>query len=142
MPGGFLLLLLGLASPHPLHSSSATLSDGGGRITLTVRIFSDDLAAAAPAGDSAIAAYVRRQVRLTGRDGAPVMLRVERIVPDGDLTQVTAHVLSPGGLAGVRVQFAVLWERYRDQVNLLRIMVAGHVSTQVFSHGDPPRSVT
>lgn len=142
MPGSLLLLLLGLASPHPLHSSSATLTDGGGRITLTVRIFSDDLAAAAPGGDSAIAAYVRRQVRLSGPDGAPVMLRFERIVPDGELTQVTAQVLAPGGLAGVRVQYAVLWERYRDQVNLLRVMVAGRTSTQVFSHGDPPRAVT
>ena len=143
MAPGLLLLALGLAPPaHPLHSSSASLTEAGsGRMTLSVRIFSDDLAAVAPGGDSAIAAYVRQHVRLITRDGRPVLLDVTTIYIDGALTQVTARVEAPGGLAGLRVQQAVLWERYHDQVNLLRASIGGRSTTMVFSNGDPPREV-
>jgi hypothetical protein len=39
------------------------------------------------------------------------------------------------------VQQAVLWERYHDQVNLLRAAIGGRSVTMVFSNGDPPREV-
>ncbi len=139
---GLLLLLLGFAPNHPLHSSSASLRDaGGGRVTLSVRIFSDDLAAAAPGGDSAIAAYVRQHVRLTTGRGQTIPLEVTTIAIDGDLTQVTAHGVVAGGLAGLQVQQAVLWERYPDQVNLLRVSIGRRSTTMVFANGDPPRGV-
>ena len=137
-----LLLLLGVAHGHPLHSSSASLTDaGGGRVTLSVRIFSDDLAAVAPGGDSAVATYVRQHVRLITRAGQAVALEVTTIVVDGDLTQVTAHGQVAGGLSGLQVQHAVLWERYHDQVNLLRASIGGRSTTMVFANGDPPREV-
>lgn len=138
-----LLLLLGISPPHhPLHSSSASLRDvGNGRITLSVRIFTDDLVAAAPGGDRAIATYVREHVRLITRNGQPVVLEIAMITVDGDLTQVTARGTVSGGLAGLRVQHAVLWERYHDQVNLLRASIGGRSITLVFANGDPPREV-
>lgn len=143
MPSLLLLLLLGLSQPfHPLHSSSASLSDrGDGRVTLSVRIFTDDLVAVAPGGDSAIAAYVRQHVRLIARSGQPVALAIATITVDGDLTQVTASGTATGGLAGLRVQHSVLWERYHDQVNLLRASIGGRSTTMVFANGDPPREV-
>jgi hypothetical protein len=140
---GLLFLALGLAPmAHPLHSSSASLNDaGGGRITLSVRIFSDDLAAVAPGGDSAVAAYVRQHVRIIARNGGAVVLEITSIAIDGDLTRITARGTVAGGLAGLRVQQAVLWERYRDQVNLVRASIGGRSVTMVFAHGDPPREV-
>ena len=138
-----LLLLLGISPPHhPLHSSSASLRDlGDGRVALSVRIFTDDLAAVAPGGDSAIATYVRQHVRLITRNGQPVILAITTIAVDGDLTQVTAAGKVSGGLAGLRVQHTVLWERYHDQVNLLRASIGGRSTVVVFANGDPPREV-
>jgi len=138
-----LLILLGLSPfQHPLHSSSASLSDrADGRVTLTVRIFTDDLVAVAPGGDSAISSYVRQRVRLITRSGEPVVLEIATITIDGDLTQVTARGTPVGGVAGLRVQYAVLWERYYDQVNLLRASIGGRSTTMVFANGDPPREV-
>lgn len=141
---GLVLLLLGLpAPPHPLHSSSATLTDrGGGSVALSVRIFSDDLAAVAPGGDSAAAAYVLHHVRLSGRNGQPIVLKVETITHDGELTQVSARGMANDGLAGARVQQAVLWDRYHDQVNLVRTTIGSRTTTLIFANGDPPREVT
>ena len=138
-----LLLLLGLVMPsHPLHSSSATLSElGNGRVALSVRNFTDDLNAVAPGGDSAVAAYVRQHVRLTTGTGEPIPLEVTTIAVDGDLTQVMARTTVPGRFTGLRVQQAVLWERYHDQVNLLRASIDGRSTTMVFANGDPPREV-
>ena len=138
------LLALGLPPrPHPLHSSSAVLTDqGGGRVTISVRIFSDDLAAVAPGGDSAIAIYVRQHVRIFAPSGQPIPVQIDAIARDGDLTRITAQGMAPGGLAGARVQHAVLWERYHDQVNLLRAAIDGRTTTLVFANGDPPREVT
>lgn len=137
-----LLVLLGLiAPPHPLHSSSATLMESARGATLTVRIFTDDLDAVAPGGDSAVAAYVRQHVRLAVKSGAPVRLEVITVDRDGDRTQVTARVLAPAGLEGLRVQQAVLWERYDDQINLFRASIRGRSTTMVFANGDPPREV-
>lgn len=140
---GILFFLLGLhGPPHPLHSSSAILRDGGnGQIALSVRIFSDDLGAVAPGGDSAVASYVRRQVRLSTAGGRLVAFDIATITRDGDLTQVTANATAPGGLTGLRVQLAILWERYQDQVNLLRVSTGGRNTTLVFANGDPPREL-
>jgi hypothetical protein len=140
LPGLLLVLLSTMA--HPLHSSSASLTEvGGGTVALTVRIFSDDLATVAPGGDSAIATYVRRHVHLISRGGDAVALEVTGIAVDGELTQVTARATIAGGLGGLRVQQAVLWERYHDQINLLRTSIGGRSNTMVFANGDPPREV-
>lgn len=136
------MLVLGIGLPHPLHSSSAALTDlGDGRFSLSVRIFTDDLNAVAPGGDSAVAAYARRRVLLLVPNGQIVPLEITAIVVDGDLTQITARGRVAAGLSGVRVQLAVLWERYRDQVNLLRATIGNQSTTMVFANGDPPRGV-
>jgi hypothetical protein len=137
------VLLLGPACrEHPLHSSSASLTDqGAGGVRVTVRIFSDDLAAVAPGGDSAAAAYIRRHVVITGRNGQVIPLDVVAIAQDGDLTQVTFRGTARQGLAGAHVQLAMLWERYHDQVNLLRAIIDGRSTTIVFSNGDPPKEL-
>ncbi len=112
---------------------------GGGRVSLAVRIFTDDLALVAPGGDGAAAAYVLERVRLSRRDGSPIVLPVATVAHDGDLTVITAVGTVAGSLAGAQVQQTVLWERYRDQVNLLRATIDGHTTTLVFANGDPPR---
>jgi hypothetical protein len=142
-----LVLLMALLGPssrvHPLHSSSAFLMDegGAGGVRMTVRIFSDDLAAVAPGGDSAAAAYVRQHIVLTGRNREVIPLDVVTIVQHGDLTQITCRGTAREGLVGARAQLSLLWERYPDQVNLLRTMIDGHTTTLVFSNGDPPKKL-
>jgi len=137
------VLLMGSPSRvHPLHSSSASLTDQGpGGVRITVRIFSDDLAAVAPGGDSATAAYVRQRVSITDRNREVISLHVVTIAEDGDLTQVTFRGTAREGLVGAHVQLSMLWERYHDQVNLLRAMIDGHTTTIVFSNGDPPKEL-
>jgi hypothetical protein len=126
---------------HPLHSSSASLTDqGDGRLSITVRIFTDDLQAVAPGGDSATAHYVRDHLKLTGPLG-PVGLELVSIARDGDMTVVAGRAKAGTTVSGMRVQPTMLWERYADQVNLVRATVDGHSLTLLFVNGDLPREL-
>jgi hypothetical protein len=73
-----------------------------------------------------------------GLGGVPGVEDEDRVA---GLARVTAGGTVSGGLAGLRVQQAVLWERYHDQVNLLRASIGGRSTTLVFANGDPPREV-
>ncbi len=44
-------------------------------------------------------------------------------------------------VTGTRVQPTILWERYQDQVNLVRATVDGHSLTLLFVNGDLPREL-
>lgn len=139
-------VLLGLVlAVHPLHSTHTELrEERGGGVTLTVRAFTDDLHAAVRAaeggtGDSALARYVRRSLRLTGAAGQPVPLEWRGARADGNVTYLSLTGLLPGGLRGGRVQQVMLMERFSDQVNVVQVRTHGGATSLLFLPGQGPK---
>lgn len=139
-------LLLGLVlAVHPLHSTHTELRmERGGGLTVTVRAFTDDLHAAVRAaeggtGDSALARYARRSLRLTGAAGQPVPLEWRGARADGNVTYLSLAGRPPGGLRGARVQQVMLMERFSDQVNVVQIQTPSGATSLLFLPGQGPK---
>ena len=99
----------------------------------TVRVVTDDLTAAAGAGDSAAAAYLRERLVLTDRAGGRVTLhwRGHESRRDALIIRLSGH--APSGLGGARN--TILCERFADQVNIVRVSEGFHAATLLFTRG-------
>ncbi len=131
-----------LIGRHPLHTTHTDLVEGaGGRVTITVRSFSDDLRAALVKrervlDDSAIARYVRGAVEIRDQAGRPRPLAWDGIRQEGDITLLALHVTLGSGLRGASVRQAMQMELYGDQVNVLQASYAGTSTSLLFLPGD------
>jgi hypothetical protein len=127
---------------HPLHTTHTDLAEApAGRVTVTVRSFSDDLRIAVTkrehaTSDSAIARYVRRTVELHDAAGRTLPMVWDSARTEGDITLLSLHVTSGGGLRGVSVRQTMQMELYDDQVNVLQAKVAGQPISLLFLPGD------
>jgi hypothetical protein len=148
------LMLLGgrPASPgsalHPLHTALTEVSYDPARseVAIRIRLFADDLAASVPpaadaAADTAMSRYARGTFALVSRSGQPVALRWEGVERTGDTVVLRLGATLPGGLTQAKVLSAVLWERFPDQINIVRVSNAGRVTTLLFTRGDPAKAV-
>jgi hypothetical protein len=137
------LLTLPLPGAHPMHTSVTELihEPASGSVSVEVRVFADDFTAAAGAGDSAAAAYLRTHLVLTDRRGRSIPLRWERREPAGDALLLRVRGLAPAGLAGARVRHSVLCERFEDQVNLVRVQYGGRSVSLLFTPGDGAKAL-
>jgi hypothetical protein len=127
---------------HPLHTTHTELAEEpGGRVTVTVRSFRDDLRMAVgklePTGnDSAIAWYVRSTVELRDPTGRIIPLIWDSARTEGDIILLSLHGMVASGLRAVSVRQAMQMELYDDQVNLLQAKVAGRIISLLFLPGD------
>ena len=130
-----------LLAAHPMHTSVTELAheSASGTVAVTIRTFADDFTAAAGAGDSAAAAYVRARVRLTDRSGRPIVLRWERVEPAGEALLLRFRGDAPAGLAGGKLRHTLLCERFADQVNIVRATYGGRSTSLLFTPGDPAK---
>ena len=132
---------------HPLHTTHTDLAEGpGGRVTMTVRSFSDDLRAAIgrrehAVDDSSIARYVRSTVELHDRTGRAVPLTWDSARTEGDITLLSLHATIAGGLSGATVRQAMQMELHDDQVNVLQSRYAGQSVSLLFLPGDNAKSL-
>ena len=123
---------------HPLHTTHTDLAEGpGGRVTMTVRSFSDDLRAAIArrehvVDDSSMARYVRSTVALQDRTGRTVALMWDSSRSEGDITLLSLHATIAGGLSGASVRQAMQMELHDDQVNVLQSRYAGQSVSLLF----------
>ncbi len=143
-----LWLLAGLTlGTHPLHTTHTVLDDDGrGRVTITIRSFTDDLRTAlGPAvrarDDSALARYIRDKVQLLDRGGRVRPLRFDAARTEGDITLVTLHADLVEGLRGTSFQQAMQMELYGDQVNVVQSRYANQTVSLLFLPGDGPRKL-
>jgi hypothetical protein len=140
------LLLMGLDA-HPLHTSVTELAaDPSGRVRIAIRVYADDLGAAAgPPGnlppDSAVARYVRGRFALRDRADRPVILRWGGLSRQEDAVVIRLEGSLPGGLPGARVANLLLTERFRDQVNVVRASWPGGSATLLFTPGDEGKAL-
>lgn len=133
--------LLGLGSPHPIHTSSAEIvaSEGTATVAVTVRAFAEDFP---PGNDpAAAAAYLSERFRIRQRDGRLVAVRLDHLRLEGPVAIATLRATVPGGLAGARVWHGVLTERFNDQVNLVVARYGGRAVRLLFTAADSAKSL-
>jgi hypothetical protein len=147
MPKTLLLLAALALSAHPLHTTHTEVVDiGGGRVTITVRSFTDDLhsalgKAARTSEDSALARYLRETVRVCDRTGRAAPLVFDSARVEGDITLLTLHAVLPGGLRGASLRQTMQMELYDDQVNVVQSRYDGRAVSLLFLPGDGARTL-
>jgi hypothetical protein len=134
---------------HPLHSAltEITYQAVTSEATIRIRVFADDLHASLPltngvSADTAMSRYARGTLALVDGSGKPSLLQWEGVDTVGDLVVLRLRTYLQGGLAHARVLSAVLWERFPDQVNIVRVSSDGRVTTLLFTRGDRAKPVT
>ena len=134
---------------HPLHTALTEISyqAATSEATIRIRVFADDLGASLPptnevTADTVMSRYARATLALINGSGRPSLLRWEGVDTVGDLVVLRLRTKLDGGLAHARVLSAVLWERFPDQVNIVRVSTDGRVSTLLFTRGDRAKAVT
>lgn len=146
----------GLALPHPMHTTITELAwrPGSRVVRATIRIFEDDfgravlgLPASAPAPDSAAVrepaaeAYVRAHFGLAGAGGAELPLRWCGVRRSGNVVWVCIESGEGVAPAGLRVRNGVLFELYRDQVNIVQSLLGSAKASVLFTRGDGPKAI-
>jgi hypothetical protein len=151
--GGLWMTLLAAAlagaRAHPMHTAVGELTqvDPQGRVTVQIRVFTDDLEAAVPAApepagaDSSLARYLRGSFALSDRSGRPVRLAWAGAERSGDVILLRLRGEVAGGLVGARVTSLVLCDRFPDQVNIVRARYAGRTTTLLFTRGETAKSL-
>lgn len=133
---------------HPLHTALTELSyqADSGAVLIGVRVFTDDLAAALPdltdssPADSLLSRYARGTLSLADRSGRPARLHWLGVERTGDTVLLRLRVELPGGLRHSRIFAGLLWERFPDQVNIVRATYGGRTVTLLFTRGDGAKS--
>lgn len=139
-----------VADAHELHTTVLELGWNRDTSTMTgtVRLFADDLAAAARAAGTSREAYLLRGVRLRdARGDLPLSLCGERQIADALLLclrtdsrdRVRLRDIARSG-SGLRVRNTLLVERYADQMNIVRVLTARPV-TLLLTKTVPERAV-
>ena len=139
-----LALALAGGAAHPLHTSvTEVTSDDRGTVRVAIRLYADDLGAAAGTrlADSAVARYVRGHFALRDRGDRPVRLWWDGATRHDDAVIIRLEGALSGGLGGARVANLLLTERFHDQVNVVRASWPGGSATLLFTHGDAGKAV-
>jgi hypothetical protein len=152
-------VLMAAASPalsHPLHTTLTEIGRGEGRtVRATIRVFQDDFgravlglgaAATAPAAsavsDSAATAYVLAHFAIATPDGRALPLRWCGVRRTGDLVWVCLEAAWSGAMDGMRVHDRMLFELYRDQINIVQAIDGGSRASLLFTSGDGPKRIS
>ena len=111
-----------------MHTAVTEITRAAGASTadIHIRVFADDFGAVvrgtpgAATTDSAMSRYVRGRLALQDRSGRPLPLRWIGARQDGDVFLLSLEAPTPDGLKGARVFTGLLFERFPDQINIVR----------------------
>jgi len=129
-----LALLLGVtaAAPaaHPLHTSFTEITrDRGGTVSVSIRLFADDFGAAldslrsATRGSTVEAVaqqYLARSVAIIASDGKAVTLAWCGMRSEEGLIWLCARSAQPVPSGTLRVRNALMFDRFSDQISIVR----------------------
>ncbi len=135
-----LLLALG-ALAHPIHTTSASLTAGGGGVPgrLVIRAFREDFP---PGGDSsAVVRYLAQRLSFTAPGGRRLSTTLVRVTEASGVLSLDIAVANPGQWAGIVVQNQLMCERFSDQVNVLQIKQPTETRTLLFTPGSIPQAI-
>ena len=131
------------AATHPLHTALTELSyQADSSVFIRVRLFIDDLAVALPdltgseTADSLLSRYARGALALTDPAGRPLPLIWQGVERTGDTILLQLRARLGGGLERAHILVALLWERFPDQVNIVRATYSGRTVTLLFTRGE------
>ena len=146
------------ALSHPLHTTLTEVTVAAdGTVTLVIRAFVDDFAAAiagrpvaAPAAtatptDSASARYLAANLVIVDEAGRRIPLAVSGTRRASDVIWVTLRSSSSSRRVGaMRLTNRVLFERFDDQVNIVQSTIGGRRQTLLFTkkEGVAPKALT
>ena len=119
----------GRLDAHPLHSSYAEITrERGGEIVIRVRLFADDFGALldsirASSGrtslDSIARQYVQRHLTISGPEGTAIPIDWCGMRSEKNVDWVCARSARP--ITGAfRVRNALMFDRFRDQISIIR----------------------
>ena len=138
------------AEAHPLHTSLAELTydQKSGAVLLSLRVFVDDYtrasiaytqkraqAASAPAV-SPLVTYALASFALTDSHGRRVAFASCGGKRVGDLMWLCFRGTVPGGGSGLRVGSQILFDTFRDQINIVQATYAGRHVNLLFTPGE------
>ncbi|MEO8227071.1 MAG: hypothetical protein ABI637_06540 [Gemmatimonadota bacterium] len=125
---------------HPMHTSSAELVLDRQLAVITVRIFADDFKTLGGA-DAERAAHACAGISIRSRESGTVPLRVSAIRRVADVVELTLTGPLPAGLTGAELRNEILFDRYHDEVNIVRIHDGQHTSMLLFTPGSGARRI-
>ena len=134
---------------HPLHTSVTIVHAiaGSDSVVLSVRVFEDDFTRASNvfgrsrglAGSRARAAYVAHTLVLNSARGERIALR-----PCGEKRMNDMLWLcfaGQGAISGGSISNRLMFDTFRDQINVVRTLSPRRRESMLFAQGDPPRRV-
>jgi hypothetical protein len=128
---------------HALHTSYAEIArDRSGRLTISIKVFNDDFQSALaqfaqkeglpPNGDNRIRRYVERAFLVRAPDDSPVALSWCGVRTEGN--QLIICAMTDSAVRGtVRLSNSLLFERFSDQINIVRWIAASATRTVVLT---------
>ena len=142
---GALVAVLATLAAHPLHTTLTQLGyrDADQTVEISVRAFVDDFRAvlAEQVTDSAAATYLRSTVTIADRAGRPLPLAWCGLRRTGDVLWLCMRAPANGGLSGLRLRVAILFDRFDDQINIVQMTYGGRRAALLFMSGDSPKAL-
>jgi hypothetical protein len=135
------LLCAGRLNAHPLHTTLTEVTVTPSRsIRVTVRVFSDDLAAGmgktqSVSADPVVAAYVAKALVLYDAN-RPLALRACGVKRQADLLWVCLETPLTGGVDKLSLRNGLLGEAFKDQINIVQVASGATKRSLVFTRDD------
>ena len=147
---GGVLLNPRAAAAHPLHTSLAELSydSRSGSIVVSLRVFVDDFTNASTrqrqqlvsrgrsSSRSPLVDYALESFSIFDASGRRVLLQSCGGKRVGDLMWLCFKGSVPRGKQGLSVTSRILFDLYRDQINIVKAVADGKTSNLLFTPGD------
>lgn len=132
-----------------MHTAVTEISHfaGGTTADINIRVFADDFGAAVtgepgmPAADSAMSRYSRGHFAVVDHRGRPVPLRWSGARRDGDVVRLHLTIPAAACGPGSRITSALLFERFPDQINIVRVTCGRPAVTLLFTPGDGAKAL-
>ncbi len=154
----FCTIAMALASPalfqretveaHPLHTSLAEISFDAahGLVLVSLRVFADDFTAASramssPAGQSPLFTYALSTFIVRDNAGHPVALVSCGGKRVGDLMWLCFRGRFPSYPHGASVTSRILFDKYKDQINVVQAGYLGRKTSLLFTPGDGAKQI-
>ena len=127
-------ILLLAAMLHPLHTSLAELSISHNTISVSLRLFADDLKAVS---SSRPFDYASATLVIRDSHGKAVKLTPCGQKQVGDLVWLCLK----GSGDAATVESTVMFDRYRDQINVVQASFNGQTRNMLFTPGDRAKRI-
>jgi len=126
------------ASAHALHTSmtQVTFDKSSNSVSVSIRAFADDLSAAAKAVGLSRHDYALRAFKLKDARGAAIGLTACGEKRVGDLIWLCFTGRAATGLSNCTVASSIMFERYRDQVNIITAILPRGSKSLIFTQGE------